>query len=896
MKIKSDKTVTSDKWRVTSEGKTHHSSLVTHHSPRARERGMALVITLILLSVTLVMALAFLAVSTRERTAITTSTDTATARNAADSALAAAEAQIAANILSTSNSYNYGLLVSTNFINGFGFVNNIADVTNVNYDYLSTGGALNQNQFEQNLANLYYSPRAPVFITTNQGSPPDFRFYLDLNRNGIYDTNGVDGAGITNIGDPEWIGVLERPDAPYGPNNKFISRFLFYCLPAGNTYDLNYIYNQAATATLNLANDGYMRNQGVGSWEINLAAFLADLNTDIWLPAAPPAPAYYAYGRPANLNQGIAFEDAFALLSYRYANNYNSLATPQNLFGANAAAFQNDIDFYSDGPLMTNTAGINTSFQSVNVPWAGADNTNHFFDLSADLFDPAKSSPQFTNRLLSAGNGTSSYDRYTFYRLLDQLGTDSTPESGKMNLNYDNLDLGLNGVLNANGTASATNFVPWTPVGFFTNAADRMLQLYTANWLAADYTSYTNTFGASVTNAFGVTGIPVLVNGRFVYSSAVQRILQLAANIYDATTTNFYPSVFRPLFTQNSGDIFVTGYTNIDSVTGTTDLVFSPPFEASPTNGFGVNVAVNIYGVPWIIGAKKGFPNFNKVSMETSVQITRKLQATRIPNGISPTGATLFQYGTNQMYIMSISNFLGVGCWNSYNTPYPKTGIAPVQIALLDSLTTQLTNNQPGFSGLTFSNTYLNNPNPFLPLAGFVWPVSSDPNSFLAPLNTNSIILANCVYDYGPNTISPYAEPGFIPEALISPNNYLNTGTPQLPQFNLQTTNRLQLVMLDLTHIIDYVQLNGMDENTDLNQIFSDPDDSGWWSTNTQDSTLTGVPDGVNQQITTSRNGSIPQAQGDQSDGVAWDSTAVISAGLPVTHTEEEAYFNAFLL
>ena len=29
--------------------------------------------------------------------------------------------------------------------------------------------------------------------------------------------------------------------------------------------------------------DGFLRNQGVGTWEINLAAFLTDLNTNLWL-------------------------------------------------------------------------------------------------------------------------------------------------------------------------------------------------------------------------------------------------------------------------------------------------------------------------------------------------------------------------------------------------------------------------------------------------------------------------------------------------------------------------------------------------------------------------------------------------------------------------------------
>jgi hypothetical protein len=32
------------------------------------------------------------------------------------------------------------------------------------------------------------------------------------------------------------------------------------------------------------------------------------------------------------------------------------------------------------------------------------------------------------------------------------------------------------------------------------------------------------------------------------YTPAVNRLLQVTANIYDATTTNYYPSIFRPVF------------------------------------------------------------------------------------------------------------------------------------------------------------------------------------------------------------------------------------------------------------------------------------------------------------------------------------------------------------
>src|ERR1017187_6797193 len=88
-----------------------HSSHVTRH----REQGIALVITLIMLAVTLVMAVAFLALARRERGRLTTVTDTTTAQLAADSGVANAEAQVAANMLygtlngSSSNAFNLHL-------------------------------------------------------------------------------------------------------------------------------------------------------------------------------------------------------------------------------------------------------------------------------------------------------------------------------------------------------------------------------------------------------------------------------------------------------------------------------------------------------------------------------------------------------------------------------------------------------------------------------------------------------------------------------------------------------------------------------------------------------------------------------------------------------------------
>jgi len=89
------------------------------------------------------------------------------------------------------------------------------------------------------------------------------------------------------VGDPEWIGILEHPDQPHSANNKFLGRYAYLVVPSGKALDVNYIHNDAALSRRSSGNFAYSRDMGVGSWEINLAAFLADLNTNQWDPPAP---------------------------------------------------------------------------------------------------------------------------------------------------------------------------------------------------------------------------------------------------------------------------------------------------------------------------------------------------------------------------------------------------------------------------------------------------------------------------------------------------------------------------------------------------------------------------------------------------------------------------------
>ena len=892
-------------------------------APARRERGIALVITLIMLSVTLIMAVAFLALSRRERSAVATTTDTAVARLAADSALAAAQAQIAASIFATNTAaYDYHLLVSTNYLP-------------------LTFGDLGD------LTNLFILPRAPVYIITNNNGPADYRFYLDANRNGQFESNGwiadVDSTGFTNgnfsfqVGDPEWIGVLERPDQPHSANNHFVARYAFMAQPIGNGLDLNYIHNQvmdgnsAITTVNNNLSDAFFRNQGVGSWEINLAAFLADLNTNQWgqvIGDALNVNTSYYYQYPGGGNHGVAFYDAQSILAWRYANDYSSLAKASQIFPNAANVFPYDnIDAYSDGPLQFTSANINENLSPSadadlhpgTISWAGADNTNRFFSLPSDLFDTSKIVPtNFVYHLATAGTSNSTYDRYTFYRLLDQLGTDSSADGGKMNLNFRNMTNG------AVVSGMETNLLAWSPLEFFTNAADRMLRSYSSNWFAAGPSNYLLTYygmnyadgyvdrhtgygftnallGTNMVPAFGIANIPVQVNGNFVYSPAVNRVLQLAANLYDASTNSFYPSVFRPKFTRDTlGNLYVAGYTNIDTVTGIGDVQLGTAFDSSqvllPTAN---NVFVNVYGVPWIIGAKKNIPSFNQLYMNNLLQVTRKAEVSR--NNTNLDATTI--YKTNQMYVMSMTNNLGISFWNSYSNTYPH----PVTVYGSDTIQISLTNE-------IFPNGFQFQPSsPFVSTTNFIyttnittwsgskWGVGTGNTipGFAAPNpNAYSFYSVNWTFNSLPESIYRLSTGYLVPSSggQTWETNQPLWGLDHQGVLGLSITNSLQAFILDGNKVIDYVQLRGPIDHTNVNQVLADPDypqnsaQGYMWSTNAYQPPSLLPPFGIVDQILVSR-GSPGYSAPNPKD---WIRPPQMPASISSTPADEKIFFDGF--
>ena len=928
---------------VPSSRPSRPASRITHHA----QRGVALVITLILLSVITFLAITFLAVARRERGSVTVSTEQKVATFAAETALERAKAEITATILASTNSFSFDLLISTNFENLIGFdpaaqPQASPNVTNVNFDYTITGGALNGNQALQNLANLMFNPRPPVVVTNRLYGSNEFRFYVDLNRDGQFTRTGLlivtnqnglfyttDGGVIPPVqpappntlsnwftGDPQFIGILERPEFPHSPSNKFVARYAFIVVPAGKTLDVNYIHNHAKPTPR--VQDGFYRNQGVGSWEINLAAFLADLNTNVW--GGPNSLILYQYETNRNSqSRGLAFQDAASVTKYRYGYDVTQLNSVQGLYGGpngpGDRAFRLDgFDGYSAGPLLM---GLNAIAGDPDVilgvrtaqPWSGAPNTNHFFT-TQDMFDRTKTGigagggNAFVDRLIAAQNfSPSSYDRNTFYRMVAQLGTDSAPDpEEKLNVNYINV-----------GGWKSTNFVSWNdsrvrngdaslgilPMNrpgsevFFINAADRLLRRYSAEWAARNPQEYQNTFGMFQTQGsnnipipFSVTNIPVLVNGRFAYTPAIHRLLQLSANLWDASNaTNFpgssnaMPTVFRPRFKMVGGDVYIADFIEQGVFDPTEigplplDLSFSNSLQRFRSDGLSL-----IFGVPMVIGARKGLPNFNEFASESVVQITRKLELRK-----SAPGGSHLIYQTNQMFIIGISNAFGAEFWNSYTANYARS----VEVVVTNYSLVELTNDYRGLvlrTNLTAGERFVTSSTG--PNAWSRWtakPPGKDA-SLLVPLRTNHSIVPESTWSQVSLAFLPLTDRFEVTPSSPVPLPF--------PRWGLTITNRVVAYIRDVNtrRLLDYVQLSSMTGYRDITGEMAVPATvqgfDGVWGTNILNGYVSGGP-GVIQQIEISKgnpNGSSTE----------WQSYGINLPG-GATRAQEIAKFLAFM-
>jgi hypothetical protein len=408
------------------------------------------------------------------------------------------------------------------------------------------------------------------------------------------------------------------------------------------------------------------------------------------------------------------------------------------------------------------------------------------------------------------------------------------------------------------------------PIDFFTNAAQALfanLNLQDAN-----------------ANLICVTNIPVYPTN--YYTPAVHRILQLAANTYDATVAPsngavLYPTIFRPYFSGSTNSVVISGY---ELVNGPYDTNTDPGFLTVPVDfndataraSVGTQTRMNAYGAPWIIGTRKGFPNFNAVLMQNVSQMTRRLQFTRsgVPPADDQNPYTDFNYQCRQMLVMGVSNVVAVEVWNSYSNSYPRPVYIQADAALLMALTNDA---PPGFQlstniliggttiGLGATNIPSGNQWPGTGLTPGI-PASANAQSFIVPLLTNVVLLPDSGFQFSP--------PAFIPLPTNAAVVWTSIPAGSFPMLNwgLIITNRLRCLVMDgglSGRVVDYVQLNGLNAYRNLSGETYTNGTSGdlttMWSTNLGSIPVfpTNVPVAIISQI------DISEAQPPVSD-TAW--------------------------
>ena len=303
------------------------------------------------------------------------------------------------------------------------------------------------------------------------------------------------------------------------------------------------------------------------------------------------------------------------------------------------------------------------------------------------------------------------------------------------------------------------------PIGFFTNVASRLLQ-----------------------SELGVNLSRIQIYPTNQYTPSVHRLLQVTANVYDAATNPpisdypFVPSVFRPLFTNDGGAIYICGYAE---ETGTNLLNATMRDLTDPADRATIQTTDMVYGVPAIIGAKKGWPNFNEFGLQNDIIVSRRLNFHRV-------GAAL---STNQVYTIGISNAFGVEAWNSYSATFARPLQMFVAVDLIMAITNQ-SGNSTGPDGTPLSNIFSASIVTNIP--GTSWAGFSSPSSavsFVVPIFTNYWFLTNSSYVFSQNAFANGTDPAnFFPNLELS--------------VNANARVRFAVVDSSVGRIVDYVNLS----------------------------------------------------------------------------------------
>ena len=232
-----------------------------------------------------------------------------------------------------------------------------------------------------------------------------------------------------------------------------------------------------------------------------------------------------------------------------------------------------------------------------------------------------------------------------------------------------------------------------------------------------------------------------------------------------------------------------------------------------------------VWGIPWVVGAVKGLPAFDRYVSDTSWMVTRKLLFTRQPLAPVVIGtqtnilgnATIPPIATNQFLIMSITNIVGLDAWNAYQSSVTNAW----EVMAMTLVTIALTNNSALYPGGFVTNYFLatSATSNFWRGVGQANPERTT-NGMLAFLQTNVASLPSAYFS---ESLAQQDRPPFVP--VYANSNALfgyvgafqaadygkNNTAPLVPDFNwvLSVSNQVMYALVDpnLGQAFDFVNL-----------------------------------------------------------------------------------------
>ncbi|HSH96537.1 MAG TPA: hypothetical protein VK968_20480, partial [Roseimicrobium sp.] len=251
---------------------------------------------------------------------------------------------------------------------------------------------------------------------------------------------------------------------------------------------------------------------------------------------------------------------------------------------------------------------------------------------------------------------------------------------------------------------------------------------------------------------------------------------------------------------------------------------------------------------PVIIGAKKGLPNLNELSLQTVVKVSRRLEFRKAATNQPPNQ-------TNQMFVIGISNVLGVEAWNSYTSAYPR----PLTMRVTNLLTLAITNAAGTNIWPTAGFPIGTNASAFGSIAAATWLGAPSSQAFKVPMNGT--------FNFMPDSQYYFAADTFVPTTNTLVSHAFETGQGfYLPKWTLAVSNRLTYALVDATYdrVVDFVTLDNLNFGTDISSVLSSLGAQGslanMWDTNRVGGSVSTavMPIGVQNQILSSQGFPVP--------------------------------------